>query len=306
MNLFKENKIRKTINVALFTDERKNIDGWNYISTIIIPTNKFSAFHNKLIEHRKSKNYFNALKFSEIKKKGIKQELSELWLNEVLEDDEYKIYFSVLGLNTRLLNENKFGTGDLKKGKNYANLYNRFFRTTILSVKYFFSSYDKIIIDRVFHDTEGNLKNHKYFDWHSIYKISKEEKITFRTEKITFINSDQKKELKHPKVSQFIQLSDILVGTISHCLDFERKRHTGKNELGRLFYPLLYRILKSPKNKNSKYKYYKKYDINFFPSEVPEDLKSFRQYIHKNKSIKIHTLIRQEQNKKIGQQELKF
>jgi len=304
MNLFGEHN-KRSINVALITDERKNIcDAWNYISTIIIPTNLFNTFYETLMAHRNTVGYFNELIFREIGKSGPKLELAKLWLNEILIDENEKIYFKILGLNRKLFDENIFGHGSLKKGVNYANFYNRFFRTNVLSIKYFFNKYDEIIIDKIFHDTEGNLENHYLFDWHCIWKLESDAKIKSRFNKVVFVDSNHLNEKTHPKVSQIIQFSDLLVGTISHCLDFEIKDHNGRNELGKIIFPLLKRILNSPQNKNSSYKYYRKYDVNFFPKSLPNEYQNLQQYLHKNRAIQITTLINKIENETSGQQEL--
>jgi len=304
MDLFGEhNKTR--INVALFTDERKNIcDAWNYISTIIIPTNLFNPFYETLMTHRKNVGYFNELIFREIGKSGPKLELAKLWLSEILNDENNKIYFKILGLDRRHFDENIFGDGSLKKGSNYANLYNRFFRTNILSIKYFFNKYDEIIIDKIFHDTEGNLENHHLFDWHCIWKLETDSKIKSKFSKVVFVDSNHFEEKTHPKVSQIIQFSDLLVGTVSHCLDFEIKDHRGRNELGSIIFPLLKRILKSPLNVNSSYKYYRKYDVSFFPKSVPKEYQELKQYLHKDRVISIAPLMNKIENKISGQEEL--
>ena len=44
-------------------------------------------------------------------------------------------------------------------------IYNRFFRTAIIyPLKKYFSDYDIIEVDNVYHDT-GNMKHHKYFKY---------------------------------------------------------------------------------------------------------------------------------------------
>lgn len=109
-------------------------------------------------------------------------------------------------------------------------------------------------------------------------------------------------------IHDYEQKSDILVGAITHCLDFESsgKKHEGKHELGKQFYPLIKKILRNSKDTNSKYNYYRKYDVNFFSTVVSEKYKDLKQYLHKKKPIKIQSFIQKEKNKKYGQQELKF
>jgi len=305
MNIFDDKEIQKSINIAVFTDERKNIgDTWNYISTIIIPSKKFNSIYDDLMKHREKVNYHNELKFSEINKVGEKSKLGELWISEFLNDPDNKLYFNILGLNQKILDDSNFGIGSLQKGANYANLYNRFFRTNILSIKRFFGNYHDIIIDKIFHDKEGNLENHNYFDWHCIRKLNNEKGISNRSSKISFVDSDHQKECIYPKASQIIQLSDLLIGTISHCLDFERKNHKGKNELGLLFYPLIERVLKTPNNKNSSYRYYKKYDINFFPNDKFTKYGHLEQYLSKDRKILLGKLFKEKEDEKNGQYRL--
>lgn len=304
MELF-EPKPKSSINLAFFTDERKNISGtWNYISTIIVPTEKFNSLYDTLMKHRKELNYYGELKYTEIGKRGLKLELAKKWIGEILEDIDNRIYFKVLGLNTKLLDDETFGEGSIKKGANYANLYNRFFRTNLFIVKYFFSNKDEIVVDRVFHDNEGNLEYHSYFDWHSIGKLNQEENITCAKNEIVFIDSNHQLEKQYPKVSQVIQLADLLVGCISQCLDYKKSKHKGRDELGLLIYPLVKRILKNPFNKNSSYKYFKKYDISFFPKELPNDFHNLRQYLHRDRILLIESLVNETLAKKTGQQSL--
>lgn len=302
---------KREIEIDLFTDERKNIgDGWNYISTIIIPTTKFGSIYNKLMKHRNNINYHHEMKFAGIEKPGAKLELAKLWLDEILKDEDESIYFKVLGLDTKLLEEDKFGEGPLKKGENYANLYNRFFKVNVFSTKYFFSDFHEIRINKIFHDKEGNLEKHKYFNWHCISRIEEDgEKLKSNFREVFFINSNHKLEIEYASYSQIIQLSDILVGTISHCLHHNSfkesiQKHKGRNELGEKLYPLVERILRKPGNKNSSYKYFKKYDISFFPKEVPSQFKELEQYLHKDKIIEISSMITKKQNQNNGQESL--
>jgi len=115
----------------------------------------------------------------------------------------------------------------------YANIYNRFFRTTFLSgVKSFFAKYDKVIIKNIFHDSEGNLEQHDYFSWHLPWKIGKEEdKVFFKNGEIIFINSNSKKEFKYKKFSNFIQLIDVIIGSVSYCLDYPNPNNKGQEQL---------------------------------------------------------------------------
>lgn len=304
MSLFGDNKYKRKINVAVFADEQKNIANcWNYSFCLIIPTLKFDEVVQRIQNHRATVGYTHELKFSEIKHNSEKFDLAQLWLKELIEENDI-YYFKVFGINTQILKSEKFGEGSIRKGQNYSTLYNRFFRTNLLSLKYFFSNYDEIHLDGVFHDTEGNLEANKYFDWHSIKQVSKEEKIIVRPDlNVKFVHSNHKIEKEHPKVSEVIQLTDVLLGTITHCIHQVSKSKV-KDELADLIYPLLHRLIKEPNNKNSKYNYYRKYDIGFFPKVVPPEVSELDQYIHRDIPILYGNKYQNNKDKITGQTRL--
>jgi len=274
-NLFGDRVLPETIELFIFADEKKKVNNrWDYIGMVLIPADKMDEALKLLNRAREKVKYYNSLKFAKINKKGKGQifGLSREWLNIILDDGKYKrgiFYFNVLGIDTQNLDFSYFGEGCSSKGK-YANVYNRFFRTTFLSsIKYFFPNYNKIVIKGIFHDTEGNLEEHQYFDWHLIWKIGRDNKdIIFQEDRIYFINDNHNEELSYPDYSHFVQLIDIIIGTISFCFDFPNRANKGKILLAQHFLPLVKEIIYEREERESYYGYARKYSISFFPSET--------------------------------------
>jgi hypothetical protein len=262
----------KEIEIYIFADERKKVNNrWDYIATLIIPSNKISKAAEILKGHRQKIGYDKEIKFSNINKKakGEKFELAKNWLSEIVRDGREKrgvFYFNILGIDREKLDFNCFGEDNTPKGK-YANIYNRFFRTVFLSgVKSFFGGHDSIIVKNIFHDTEGNLESHKYFNCHLIWKIEQtEENIHFDNNEIIFLNSDPSREHVYKEFSDFIQLIDVIVGSISYCLDYSNPKNRGQEKLAQIMLPLVDRLINKSSNRNSSYGYFNKYKLSFFP-----------------------------------------
>ncbi|HMW04711.1 MAG TPA: hypothetical protein PK079_09915 [Leptospiraceae bacterium] len=264
MNLFEIEK-KEIESVTIFCDERKNINGqWNYLILLIIPTIQLETALAILTEKRNRIGYNFELKFSDIKKDhGDKFLLASEWIDLIKKDSQKIFHFKILGIDISKFKNKNFG-GDVKKGEYSANMYNRFFRTNLLGLKYFFNPLN---IDNIFHDTEGNLENHSYFNWHSIWKVNTtEDNITINSKRIYFINSNHNLEAEYSNYSQLIQLSDIVLGSVSNCFD-TNMNNIGQQKLSLKIKDLVERIINNPLNKNSSYNYYKRCDISFFPSE---------------------------------------
>jgi len=264
----------KEVELYIFADERKKVNNrWDYIAILIIPADKISEALEILDRHRRETRYNKEIKFTNVNKKakGEKFELVKRWLKEIILDGQMRrgiFYFNILGIDKYYLNYEFFGNDNTPKGK-YPNVYNRFFRTTFLSgVKSFFNEYDGILVKNIFHDSEGNLEHHEYFSWHLIWKVrQKEDKIHFENDEIIFINSDSEKEPKYKKFSNFIQLIDVIVGSVSYCLDYPSPNNKGQEQLAEIMLPLVDRLVNNPSNKNSSYGYFNKYKLSFFPKQ---------------------------------------
>jgi hypothetical protein len=149
------------------------------------------------------------------------------------------------------------------------NIYNRFFRSAcIYCLKAFYGDCKSINVKGVFHD-KGNLEKDELFDWHTVWRIKQqEENISFDMDRILFVDSNHDKEKLYPEESHLIQMTDLVLGATSQCLDASPNRD-GCDEIGCLFLPLVKRLNDSRRasNPRSRYNYFKKCSLSFFPSK---------------------------------------
>lgn len=283
----------KEIHLDLYVDESKNrkynygnsneiID---YIMIMAIPRNKKNELFEKLNDSRclsdkvskygycKTECKFHKennceIHYGEIEKENIKYRIADKWLDILFENNLCKkdnIYFNILGIIESNLDMTIFGDE-----KQFGNIYTRFFRTALLRVLSMFNDYDKIFIDHIYHDSTTEMENHKYFKTSAINKINFQEcfkkirKITFNTTEIEFIDSDHRKSGNSE--SQFIQLADLILGLTCNVIHNEAS-NSAKVKLTEKIYPLISRMLdkKTCANKNSKFNYFNKQTIAFFP-----------------------------------------
>jgi len=184
------------------------------------------------------------------------------WFMYILNIDKSgnKFYSYILGINDSKLNKNEFD----RKGQ-FNSKYNRFFRSAVLyGIKTFFPN-KKVIVQKIYHE-EGPQQHDKYFPWHCIYKISqKEDFISFKEKNIEFLPKDHKKDER----SNIIQLCDAFMGACTSIIHGIRKSRTSmyREELIDIIFPLVKRMIEKPYNKNSRYKYYNRIIMRFFPRE---------------------------------------
>lgn len=263
------NPIDTSKHVLIFADERKNVSNqWHYLGLVVIRAEKANYVLNILARHKTEHGVCDSeLKFAALNKKGkgAKLNCAQAWLKELLYDHRSLFYFSVIGIDKNKLDFSYFGEGKEERGK-YGNVYNRFFRTAVIgALKYFIGDGYPIVIDGIFHDSEGNLENHPYFSWHLPFVVSREESITCTTDRIYLINSNQSKEREFPRYCDLIQLTDLIVGSVSYCFDISNPHNLGQKKLSLLMLPLVQDIIESPWEDRA-FAHVNKYSISFFPS----------------------------------------
>jgi hypothetical protein len=280
-----------------YTDK---FEHWTYIGMLIVPDeisdnlnndiNQLRCLNDKVWRCCDNLCPFHSRNNTEIHYQGvddsIKFKIAQRWVDYWL-NDRKNIYFYILGLNLSKLDIDKFGPRSQQDI--HSTIYNRFFRTALTkSLKYFFLDYESIIIKDIYHDI-GNTQHHKYFPWHSIYKIQSEDsKIQFLNDNIIFIDSDHRKSEGSPYHSHFIQFIDIILGCFMNCLHLS-STNENKYTLSSSSYDLVSRIIRNPKNANSRYNYYRRQMIEFFPKEDLRGMdessleyryKKFNQFYH--------------------------
>jgi len=193
--------------------------------------------------------------------------LAKLWLNEIVNDTYRRFYFKVLGIYLDNLLFELFGGKNSLKSI-YGTVYNRFFRTTFkgaLNLYYPPKAYNEIIVSGLFHDKQGELETHKYFPTH-ICRVMEDNRVHFNLDKVCFVESNHNDEPNYKGESQLIQLTDILAGSISQCFDLS-SLDDGKNEVAKVILPLLKRIMEQKPRRRSRYDFFHKYDVSFFPRD---------------------------------------
>ena len=269
----------KKIELNLYADEVQEIecpytnDKWIYIGLIVERLDK--PLLDKIISIRYLNNfdindpYFEKndriIHWAEIQSADTKN-IAKRWIKYILDPSKSgdKFYAYVLGINTSKLNLEEFDTENI-----FNSVYNRFFRSAVLYILKSAFPNNQIIVKNIFHE-EGQQAHHKFFPWHCIHKIEEsEEDIIFECTEITFLPKSHRENEGGDKRSNLIQLCDLLLGL---CVGLLHRIGTGKKkeyreELLNLFLPLFERIIKNPKNPNSRYQYKDRIIIRFFPYE---------------------------------------
>lgn len=311
------------ISVKLFCDEIKNQslevqngnnEMWTYIGILIVPDFTEDKLLNNLLKLRcgnidnninkwpgKNSCKLNCgyhdknikeIHYADLKSYDI-YNIADRWIDFVLNQD--LTYFYILGINLDKLDQSYFGNKKVYDRK--FRIYNRFFRTAILkSLKSYFFEYKNITIDDVFHDKSSGLESHEYFPWHSIFKIDKEDKkIHIKNDEIKFLDSDH--NISDSKYSHFLQYIDIILGSSFNALHYSSNQKN-KVRIAKKFTKLLSRLINNPENKNSKYKYFGKMAIDFFPRNDLRKLDRKDIYYKKKKSESVYKFRRLKINDK--------
>ncbi|MBX0311562.1 MAG: hypothetical protein JHC31_13210 [Sulfurihydrogenibium sp.] len=274
------------IKVNIYADEVQEIEDpvtlekWIYIGLIVENLDK--PLLDEIIAIRYMNNfdvtspYFKKndriIHWHEIDDAEVKN-IAKRWIEYILDPSKSgdKFYAYVLGINTSKLNLKKFG------GKYSFNiLYNRFFRSAVLYILKSAFPNNTIIVKNIFHE-KGQQVHHKFFPWHSIYKIEeREENIEFECREITFLPKSHRENEGGDKRSNLIQLCDLFLGL---CVGLLHGIGTGKKEIYRkelldLFLPLFERMINEPHNPHSRYQHKGRIMIRFFPREKtkPDDI----------------------------------
>lgn len=276
---------------------------WMYISLV------FEDLKNLLIDdiynERFLYNFDEASPFYEKNNKIIhwsemksadEKEICKRWFEYILDPNKSRntFYSYILGLNDSYLIREEFDTEDEFNSK-----YNKFFRSSVLyAIKVFFSGRN-VVVENVYHE-EGQQSHSKYFPWHVIYKIEKEEKnISFNCKEVVFLPKDHKKDRR----SNIIQLCDAVLGVSTSIIHGIKKSKASKyrEELADLYLPLFKRLIEKPSNPRSCYEYYRRIMVRFFPKTKSNlgDIERLKNQFYTNRRLNYL-------EKKSGQQILNF
>lgn len=268
-------KPNEAIHVSIYADEIwpvKNIySNENWIYSMAIYERTDMPILNDLINYRFLKERENwkdyieknntNIHWAEIGEDLNKKFVIERWLEYIRKDcfGNRKFYFSLIGINL-----NNFNTSEFDKNQNLNSIYNRFFRSMLkYSLKKFFGR--GVIVENIFHE-QGSQEKHKYFDWHTIFKLDQDEHLNFNCNLVEFLPKSHKED----KRVNILQLCDVLGGIFKdlHCGFTESKKNTTKRQI--LDLPIvnnffIKRVLRESKNVKSSYGHAKRFHVSFFP-----------------------------------------
>lgn len=198
--------------------------------------------------------HWSKLRASQKDKSG----LARRWVRCFLEDITLTRAY-ILGIDLSKLDQRYFGSERTED-----NIYNRFFRTSLLkAAKSFFARYQNIHITEIIHDRCTAKQLHPYFNWQPIFCINEQDdKVFIEKATITFLNSDHRESGQYH--SHFLQYIDLIVNVFRQGIDAQSKDSL-KIELSRMALPLLKRLLYAPCNINSSYQYVGRLKMEFFP-----------------------------------------
>lgn len=270
----------REIKINIYCDEVKNIkdpetkEKWHYIGMIIIPLEKLKSALENLAKARYFQDFSPSNDLLNLDKNHLDKNdrivhfskmdadtfhIAKRWHSYLKHEcSQDKFYFNILGICESRLNEKLFPK------KDFITIYNRFFRTAIAyALLKFFPNYKKIVICNVIHE-RGEQQFHKFFPWHSLYRINKEEKWPIFCEKkeISFIGKDHRKNQE----ANFLQFIDLLLGVTRNAIHYT-SRNKFQNMITEEYLPLIDRLINKPNNPNSKTypSYHKRMNIDFFP-----------------------------------------
>lgn len=297
--------------VRLYADEIKPYrnardEQWMYLGLVAIPESGYRTALSGLLDDRAAAGYEGEVHFVDLRNYSYahvhneKALLAKRWVKRVLTDRQKIFHFYLLGLNLDNLQSFAFGRGR-EQGR---NIYNRFFRASVAYVlKSFFGRPGGVVVTHIFHD-QGELEHDDLFDWHTIWRLDQAEPgIKFLTDNIRFIDSDHEKELAFPADSHFVQLCDVLLGGLSHCLD-ARTRKDGCCEIAKCLLPLAERLTdpRRARNPNSRFRYVGRLSMSFFPSKRLK-LKELKDAHRRGRSgfyIERRLLFKEEQSRQLS------
>jgi len=264
--------------IELFADERKRINGnWDYIGLLAVPRAQAPALLADLRSHRSTVGFDGQIKFGDLHSRGIGTRLDTAmgWLRILMDDAanrKKREYFCITGIDNSKLDYHLFGNDGSPKGK-YANVYNRFFRASLLGLLRYCFPYGPIGIKNIYHDSEGNLQDHEYFDWHVIQQVSKEEpRVTFGQDRVVFVRSDPRMERVNPDASELIQYTDLILGTVTHTIQVPNRTNEGQMECAKLALPFIREILSNPYKWSAQYDQLRRFSISHFPRTYQHEL----------------------------------
>ncbi|MFW6027060.1 MAG: hypothetical protein ACOCRX_12055 [Candidatus Woesearchaeota archaeon] len=234
---------------------------------------------------REKEIHFTKFRNRSTAKYGQKTKVGKEWLKKAKEWlVDAKIRFYLFGINTNNIK-------DFWENKNSYehNIYVRFFEIGLKSAIGWFSKFDnkynkKFYIEHLYFDpnSEFNQERKEKVRWLS-YEL-KNEKSFSNLNKYNVQKLDSDEKVSENKLSNLIQLTDVMLGVNRVAFVKISRSAAGQKECLEEFIDIIGHFTDSKKAYNPKADYYKKYAIQFFPTK---DLGLTKEEL-KNKGINYH------------------
>ena len=236
--------------------------------------NKYTSCDNNCSYHYSNQIKIHYQKYDTTNNYNIANRWCDVILNNITPG---RFYMHVLGINLNKLDKSYFKNSGEETNVE-ENIYNRFFRTAIIyPLKKYFSDYDIIEVDAVYHDT-GDMKHHKYFKYQPLRYIDlNDDKIICNCNEITFLETNHTNCLEDNNT--MLQFIDLFLGANFNMLH-NSSSQKNKVAIAKKLFPITDRFINNPNNVNSRY--YNIYSLSFFPrKKITSDASEFEKEIIK-------------------------
>jgi len=194
-DLFGKTRVEEPIQINIYADE---VQGrhcpftntvWNYIGIIV--ENLAYPLLDDIIHERFMGNFDKTSKYYDMNNKIVHwceirsadaKNICKRWFDYILNPEKSRktFYSYILGLNDSYLSKEEFDSEDEFNSK-----YNRFFRSAVLYALETFFGGRQVIVENIFHE-QGQQHDNAFFPWHLIYKLEKDDTISFIAIKLHF------------------------------------------------------------------------------------------------------------------------
>ncbi len=249
---------------TVFQDEAGCQDSNYFYHGFMFVNNNFGReILNKVIEIKSEKSKDSEITFKEIKKDDYRVRIATEWIKLAVKLlQEGKIRFYVLGINKNHLKNFWDNTWSFDK-----NIYLRFFEIGLNSSVGWFSNDPKL--DKPLQVT------HIYYEYGN-YNDERKNKIHwlnalagYKDSCPIYSNPKKQKEVdeKLYKLSNLIQLTDVLLGATKYSFIKMNENYTGRKKCVGEFIEIVERFNNKQRAYRTKSSFYKRYALQFFPTK---------------------------------------
>jgi len=267
---------QKQIELTVFHDERM-VSDWLYHAFLIVPNNELEEFKKRLADLRvkaeceptKRVHFYQLTAHSTTSTRTM---CAKLWAQAYRSEFFTRSCFYILGVDLTKIDHGFFGDEDSTRSEEDFRIYNRFFEVGLFgALRFFYWDYDKRVT--AIHTEKRDREIHDPFLRHPVYAINRRESnMEILCPKIEEISPDPAIETQRRDLTDVLQYVDVIIGAHSQNLDYSSKTKTGCNEVADVLLPITDRLVRNPRNRNSRY--YRRYSLSFFPRQKisPNDI----------------------------------